>query len=358
MEVEFLSNMRYNLLTAESEWDDWLVKLARFQAYYQSATMAPSSPVHAHSPGRKHYSPITSPTSAAVPDLGPYGLPLPSQVSPNSSQSQSWNAYQTNTTSPLAYKPAMRPALSRKRSHEDDLADHPAKRQVPARPVQTTSQPTNLADPKLLAPQLSVVTNMAQQQQHQQQQQTTCPISATTPYSGMPQNVSLPPLQPGTRSMASVYPQAGPSAPQATAPTYQAPPTISNQALALGTATPSKRRSPGSLAHYVSSPMADPFGPGSAMHTPHALTPIANSPSVYLQQRSSPYRPIRHVNTLLYPPPSASLDQYHITVPLPPSQMHYQPLGRRYDLRTGIVPEFVRYNRMQQNQGQQGPYAQ
>lgn len=78
-------------------------------------------------------------------------------------------------------------------------------------------------------------------------------------------------------------------------------------------------------------------------------TPISNSPSFYLQQRNSPYKPIRHVNTLLYPPPSASLDQYHLSVPIPPTQMHYQPLGRRNDVRTGVVPEFLLYNRTQQH---------
>ncbi|UKZ64103.1 uncharacterized protein TrAtP1_005322 [Trichoderma atroviride] len=96
------------------------------------------------------------------------------------------------------------------------------------------------------------------------------------------------------------------------------------------------------------------------MHTPIALTPISHSPSVYLQQRASPYRPIRHVNRLLYPPPSASLDQYHLAVPVQPTQMHYQPLGRRNDLRTGVVPEFVVYNRGQQSlpqNGVQGAYA-
>jgi hypothetical protein len=69
-------------------------------------------------------------------------------------------------------------------------------------------------------------------------------------------------------------------------------------------------------------------------------TPISNSPSVYLQQRPSPYKPVRHVNTLLYPPPSAFLHEYHFSN-VPPTQMHYQPLGRRNEFRTGVVPEFA-----------------
>lgn len=84
--------------------------------------------------------------------------------------------------------------------------------------------------------------------------------------------------------------------------------------------------------------MMDSFhsnGTASGMHTPVSL-----SPSIYLQQRNSPYKPVRHVNKLLHPPPS-SLQHYHLANTLPPTQMHYQPLGRRNDLRTGIVPEFA-----------------
>merc|ERR1712000_643487 len=96
--------------------------------------------------------------------------------------------------------------------------------------------------------------------------------------------------------------------------------------------------------YSTASPLPDHFGPGSVMSTPMAHTPISNSPTFYLQQRHSPYKPIRHVNTLLYPPPSASLDQYHMQVPLPPTQMHYQPIGRRNDVRTGVVPEYMMYS--------------
>jgi hypothetical protein len=127
--------------------------------------------------------------------------------------------------------------------------------------------------------------------------------------------------------------------------------------------TPSKRQHglAGLASGYTSSPMAEtPFGAVSGVHTPMALTPISHSPSVYLQQRASPYKPVRHVNRLLYPPPSASLDQYHLAVPVPPTHMHYQPLGRRNDLRTGVVPEFIVYNQGQQplpHHAAQGSYA-
>ena len=37
MEVEFLSNMRYSLLASKEEWEEWLVKLAKFYEYMQRA---------------------------------------------------------------------------------------------------------------------------------------------------------------------------------------------------------------------------------------------------------------------------------------------------------------------------------
>jgi hypothetical protein len=70
-------------------------------------------------------------------------------------------------------------------------------------------------------------------------------------------------------------------------------------------------------------------------------TPISHSPSIYLQHRNSPYKPIRHVNTLLYPPPPTFMQQYVLPNPVLPNQMHYQPLGKRNEYRTGILPEFL-----------------
>ncbi|OAA63697.1 cyclin-related 2 [Niveomyces insectorum RCEF 264] len=112
--------------------------------------------------------------------------------------------------------------------------------------------------------------------------------------------------------------------------------------------TPTKRMSPlnaltpgaGSVyaAATTSSPLTESF--------PHMAggvhTPMSHSPSIYLQQRASPYRPIRNVHMLLNPPPSSSLQEFQTTGPvlIPPTQMYYQPLGRRHDLRSGIVPEF------------------
>jgi hypothetical protein len=363
MEVEFLSNMRYNLLASKSEWEDWLVKLAHFHEYYARALRLAKSPLHEPSPthSRSFHSSIPSPT-ATVATNGFEMLPVtPSasrtvRLSPTSTHSQNWTAYESNAAanalSPLAAKPIMDHALSRKRSFEEDLMEHPAKRPMPPRLAQVGGPAlftrSNGADnTRLPVPQLSLMTGQASPAQAGLYQ-------STTPYAQhvVPANqgaISLPPLQAGVRAMATVYQQSPgalaqpPTVPSSTPASVVSSAYISSGLpvhanLALG--TPHNHQPPGSLAPFGSSPLAEPFGAVSAIHTP-----MANSPSVYLQQRASPYKPIRHVNTLLYPPPSASLDQYHLAVQ--PTQMHYQPLGRRNDLRTGVVPEFVVYNRSQ-----------
>jgi hypothetical protein len=138
--------------------------------------------------------------------------------------------------------------------------------------------------------------------------------------------VSLPPLGPGVRAMATVYPHATTWASQGPIVATCGPQTPSFTAPS-NFGTPTKRHSPGSLAGFASSPLSEHF----ASHTP-----ISTSPSIYLQQRNSPYKPVRPVNTLNYPPPSVPLSEYH----LGSAQMHYQPLGRR-NVRTGIVPDFL-----------------
>ncbi|EGX89807.1 mucin [Cordyceps militaris CM01] len=360
MEVEFLSNMRYNLLASKEIWESWITKLACFHEYYDRALRQPASPLHT---AAMFQSPMSSPKANMLhmmPDMPPYTPTTFKTFSPTSSHSQDWHTvYQANAASPLASKP-VRLTTSRKRSPEYDAADHPAKRQMAPHiaPVIVPGNGVRISgavEARLPVPQLSVVTSQAQP--------AGAPYLPTAPsYTPVP-SMPLPPLQLGVRAMSTVYQQPlGGNAsqqqlqPQAqqqmmpvvtTAPSYPVSATATHPPVNLG--TPSKRRSPGHLVHYTSSPMIEPYGAVSAMHTPLALTPLANSPSIYLQQRSSPYKPIRHVNRLLHPA-SASLDQYHLSVPIHPNQIHYQPLGRRNDVRTGVVPEFVMYNRQQQQQ--------
>jgi len=368
MEVEFLSNMRYNLVATKDQWNDWLDKLSCFHEYYERAVRLPASPVHVPSPATKgQHSPVASPTAAMQPTVNLPPTPaVTTNYSPTSSHSQNWSAYQTNIISPLSTKPNLQfPPVSRKRSPEGEIMEHPAKRLAPQRgaapAMPQVPRSNGIVEPaRLPVPHLPVMTG------HSQAQPQALPQPALTTFdhhninvSGYPQptqqvaqpvHVSLPPLQTGMRAMSTVYP----TVPAAMVPKQSLPPTTGVTMAQTGFptqapvsySTPNKQLSPGRLGPFNSSPLAEAYGQSSVVHTPMAHTPISNSPSVYLQQRPSPYKPVRHVNTLLHPPPSASLEQYHLSVPVPPAQMHYQPIGRRNDLRTGIVPDFVVYDRV------------
>lgn len=411
MEVEFLSNMRYNLLASKDEWEDWLTKLACFRDYYEQALRVPASPLAVSPSARSFHSPLVSPTTVTLPAADAAFAPasVTTYSPPVSRHAQNWAMYHANPVSPLAARPSMTLPVCRKRSPDVEPIDHPAKRIMRRAPM--TGAPWPKAAPesgRLPVPHLTIVTTQPQTSQPVAFPTTAPAVSTTTTTSPLaagytspsaaqgatasytpatgytPQSpyanqnmVSLPPLQTGMRAMSTVYQPSIYQSSAAPLPVqYEAyhPPTLPASTTSvpatgfpsaapqshppMAYTTPSKHQhTPVSLASaYTSSPMAEPlFGAASGMHTPIALTPISHSPSVYLQQRASPYKPIRHVNRLLYPPPSASLDQYHLAVPVPPTHMHYQPLGRRNDLRTGVVPEFIVYNRGQQSLSQHAP---
>lgn len=335
MEVEFLSNMRYSLLATKEEWEEWLAKLSCFSEYYERAQKQPTSPLN-----KSFTSPAPSPTAAvqpaaSFPPMTPAAATVFSPSTMVQPNAQVWpSTYHNPPLSPLYGKHGAG-MNGRKRNSEEDATEPPAKRlsRQPSTMAPVVRQPVVGEQPmRLPVPNLTLNTNPPSAQMY----------AATTTYTSQP-HVSLPPLGNGVRAMATVFaPNTTVSIPQlpmpATASMPQASLTPSTVAMhpVMGYGTPTKRHSPGSLSVYASSPIGEHFAP-SVIHTPMAHTPISHSPSVYLQQRPSPYKPIRHVNTLLYPPPSASLNEYH----LPTTQMHYQPLGRRNDLRTGVVPEFM-----------------
>ncbi|OTA62054.1 hypothetical protein K449DRAFT_60473 [Hypoxylon sp. EC38] len=333
MEVEFLSNMRYGLLTSKEEWEEWLQKLACFHEYCERAAMeerrrnaTPSTSMSIPSPNTSRFtSPLPSPISA-VPSSGNNApLALAAAYSPDPvAIANHWNAYpHVPSVSPLANKPSLGHPMVRKRSLEGgDMVEPAAKRATRQPPIMRmpSNRPTPAgAEPvRLPVPHLTLDTSQA-----------VVPPRYPPPvtYTSQPA-VSLPPLGPGMRAMSTVYPTTtttwAPQGPVLATCGPQAPSYI----IPTNYGTPTKRQSPTSLTPFGSSPLAEAYG---------THTPISNSPLVYLQQRASPYKPVRRVNHLLNPPPSIPLSQYH----LGSNQMHYQPLGRRNDLRSGIVPEFL-----------------
>ncbi|KAI1149221.1 hypothetical protein F4825DRAFT_464277 [Nemania diffusa] len=326
MEVEFLSNMRYGLLTSQEEWKEWLQKLACYHKYCErarveeAARQARAAPMHL-SPNQGRYTPPLPSPTAILPTSIHGTASLVAAYSPTSAPLSSWDNTYHPAVSPLAAKPSLGHPLVRKRSFEGGDVTEPAPKKVSrllTQAMHPISGSTDVGRPP--APQLTLDTSQAAMP------------NTYGPSNYPPQStVSLPPLNPGTRAMSTVY-----STPSSTwsqqgsvlsvLPTTTVPQTPWTVPSTYG--TPTKRHSPSSLITFGSSPMADMYG---------SHTPISNSPSVYLQQRASPYKPVRRVNTLLNPPPSIPLSQYHFGS----NQMHYQPLGRRHDVRSGIVPEFL-----------------
>lgn len=324
MEVEFLSNMRYSLLASKEQWKEWHVKLGRFWEYFeQAARVASALP----SPSAVNH-PSVLPSPAASVEASPPAL---TTYPPNSvpyNYNQQWPANAANLlVAPLPSMPDLVPELnlqpsSRKRSYDESASEPPAKRVTLSNPSQIAPYPMmpihRQTLPRLPVPSLSVSTQMSG-------------------YPANPQNLPLLPPLVGGRAMSTVYASTGSWTPQSQAsltPTtstvhsgtiYCAPSTV--QSGTIG-GTPSRRQSPRSVQDVLSmnsSPISGNF--------PHNH----NSPLFFLQQRSSPYRPVRLPNTLLYPPPSGSLHNFSTNI----DQMHYQPLGKRNDYRTGIVPEYA-----------------
>ncbi|TLS30788.1 hypothetical protein PpBr36_03300 [Pyricularia pennisetigena] len=372
MEVEFLSNMRYSLLVSKAQWEQWLVKLSKFWEYCERATRPVLSPITIPSPTRSvANASIRSPTGHLV--LTPTLHSTPTTRSPYDvtyAANNQWPAQAMPQTCPaVSGQPDTRNGFNKRPYADEDPTEPPSKRvamhpqSIPAQPANMYSQarqrPAGSLEPlRLPVPNLTV---------------NTTPNAAQAAYNSVVSHVpiqqsalSLPPMVPGVRAMATVYPSTTTASNFAGNVATSSVPTSVSTPLTTSApggfppmtnyATPTKRHSPGSLTPAAaaalgnSSPLSESFA-----HGQHGVrTPISQSPSVYLQHRSSPYRPVRHVNTLLCPPPSSSLHEYHLSGPNPamvaPAQMHYQPLGRRHEYHTGIVPEFTLSAQQQQAQ--------
>lgn len=310
MEVEFLSNMRYSLLASKEQWQEWQEKLSKFWVYCDRASNAPLSPSPQSVPGLQPTLPSPPTSMQASPPTAAEMYSHPASVGYN----QNWPTanYTTNHLSPLSNMPDLNLHHTRKRSYEDD-ADEPAPKRITR---QNGVVPLRQDAPRLPIPNLTI--------------STTQPFMNGSAPTSFSQNVPLlPPL--GGRAMSTVYPST---------PTWQSQlpiltPTGAQSTQVLpstsGYVTPSRRQSPHSV-HDLLSLGSSPISANFPGHNPGHI-----SPSVYLQQRASPYKPVRHVNALLYPPPSASMHDYSMNV----GQMHYLPLGKRHDMRSGVVPDYT-----------------
>lgn len=335
MEVEFLSNMRYSLFTSEEEWKEWHITLGKFGTFFDKASRMPLDvmPRALGPPTPTLHMPPTLPSPPQSTHASP---PFLHTYSPNH-QAYANAAIQlpqvsSATISPIGPLPELdlRPT-GRKRSYDDQAQEPPPKRQYRSF-TQTPSSSNGYvppasapAVPRLPLPNLSI------------------PSTTSTPQSSMQNAPQLPP--PGNRAMSLVYP----------APTQQWSYALSNPA----TTAPVHPLSQSVTASAVDDglPQLSPF-PGSGNSSPvnahfPAMQSNRPSPSLYLSQRQSPYRPVRSVHTLLVPPPSGSLHNQPANIGY--DQMQYQPLGRRTERRAGLLPYMHRDAWPETNQFNQLP---
>ena len=327
MEVEFLSNMKYCLFTSSEQWAEWQSLLGKFAEFFERA----SKPQLRNPPA-----PILPPASSLHLPMALPSPPVSNQASPPyaADPQQNGTAHTkaaqhgpTPAPSPLTVMPNAHSTVPnpRKRSHEDYASEPPSKRiasghqkyhspQTYAGQAIASAQSQNQQLPRLPLPSLAIPPGQAST------------IAGYVPPASS-QGHQLPPLNVPARAMAMVYPNTSSQAQQATP-------------VATATSQP-----PSQIHSQYQSRQQSPY-PGSAGVSPTnsmppsstALYPPAQvSPSYFLQQRNSPYRPVHNVAKLLYPPPSGVLQPRPQGIGF--DQMHYQPLGKPIQQRqSGRLP--------------------
>lgn len=324
MEVEFLSNMRYSLFTSKKMWEDWHVILGKFGTFFDRASnVVPSvSPVGPPTPLLQvpHNFVPSPPTSQHV------SPPLPMLYSPSHGHYSNTPLLQPQATStavsPIGPLPDLGPLVQRKRS-ADYSVDPPAKRQAHGfAPGPYSNAP--------LIPALQTPAHRKFEPPPSMNRLPPLPsLAIPAPNSNAPVQMKnwseLPLPVPGNRSMGMVYPPPV-QWQQLGTPTSSAPPPFST------VHTPSAGDRSRQISPYPPSAGSSPVSASFPTSTQRQL-----SPSHFLNQRQSPYRPVRGVHTLLVPPPPTSMHNPARNVAY--DQMQYQPLGRpTTERRVGPLP--------------------
>lgn len=309
MEVEFLSNMRYELYASKEDWHEWKAKLGRLSSFYEKALRF-TSPIATTSP----ITPVTQVT--------PHKLPSPST---GGRHSVHWPYLPNplNTGPPLPQSPARSQMseypFSRKRSLDTAYDLPAAKRAQCTNPMQTLS-PALLTPVSMLTPDSASTSASYEPARFLQ---LPPPNLSNNCYNS---SLQLAPLSIGQpRAMSQVY--TGGTYLQAHTPVNMARPGQTLMPIPVGGHALPYSRPPSHLGSTHTSP--------TNYHG--TATPTKLSPTHYLLNRSSPYRPVRNVNTLLYPPPSAMMQAPLRSIDH--QQMAYQPLSKQTSqLHTGPMP--------------------
>lgn len=324
MEVEFLSNMRYTLYVSEAEWNAWHVKLGKFWSYFGRASQtSPEAASRLLGPSTPS---LISPPNLSSPQSPP-------RTSPPFSTHQSFN--NTAPAHPLFMPPYPPPSVpspiasmsetlkhhTRKRSREDSGLEPSAKRiattLAPSAGSSTTLTPSTLNGvtptmPGLPMPNLSIST-----------------VNQNGSYNGSsPAQLPLP----TGRAMSMAFPGSNRWPQNGMLPSF--PTSTSTSHHSTTTLAPLNERTNRQPTYTGASATPSPtsYSFSQASHTPNHLSPLS-----FPVTRTSPYKPVRGVNTLLVPPPSASM--HNPSLHLGYDQMQYQPLGKPIsERRAGVLP--------------------
>ncbi|RHZ55327.1 putative mucin [Aspergillus thermomutatus] len=336
MEVEFLSNVRYNLYASEEEWAQWHTKLGVFSDFFNRAVVIPDEVNLSPTTPVLRISPSLRPTPQ-LPSSTPSKLPSPPASDPVRPQA-AWNLPTNASYAPLPQLGSdIQLANSRKRTRDEQVDEHPAKRiAVPqiVPPASTLPPSSAMTSLPALRP---VVTPTSAPSSHQafipgpipHLPRPNLPVSSHTLAPSIPALTSQQPSAGGRAMPPTTYGSSTTWAPSV--PHVTTVPPVSNGIYHTPISLPDPGRYHAS-PYGMSSATVSPAVSAYSVHTPQTHL----SPSFFLANRNSPYRPVRAVNTLLIPPPSTSLQQQR-SVPF--DHMHYQPLGKTAaERKTGLLP--------------------
>jgi hypothetical protein len=334
MEVEFLSNMRYDLYVSAEEWDEWKTKLGHLGAFYEKAlrntksnTPAPTTPILAQSPHKLPSPPSGRAMKAWMPQPNGSHVSLPNPM---------LHAPQLHSSPARGTRYGSADIIDQRKRSLDMSNDMP-----PAKRFHYSS-PQHHASGDLLTPS-------SYNAPVQRTASSVLPAMGSVQFHGDVPRLPMPRLPASTAAVSSTH-----LAPL-NLPTNEPLPTIYPPSTSAAWSNPI---TPVSQPFYSQQPMpglGDLTGPQSNTNSLHtspngysATPPVPGlSPSYFLTHRSSPYRPVRHVNTLLYPPPSAAMQNPVRNIPH--EQMHYQPLSKMNpERRQGLVP-YQQMDSWQQN---------
>ena len=299
--------MRYSLFVSDAEWASWHITLGRFGTYIFRAIQsweAVSRPAPLLSAAFQIPAALPSPPSSGVASPHVFGTLSPNHVTRNSMPA---------VPSPIRALPEIDfRSAARKRSFDEAAHEPPAKRHAP----NFHSRPhTPLAVPAPAA-YMASPWSLSQIQAHAAGLPPPM-VSNAAPAVGTPQT-NLPQLPLPPRAMSMVFPGASAWNQATSAP-------ISIPALQTTGLPPPSGPQSRQLSPYPNSAGSSP----TSATFPNVGTPIGLgrlSPSYYLAQRSSPYKPVRRPQTLLAPPPPVALNNPARRVSL--EQMQYHSLGR------------------------------